>query len=208
MDLAGGGWPQISEQYLLNGKPSSAVRETFDRRLVSSASSGVTLTQATLYVFALACQAGDIVGAVSIGVKTNTATPTHSWAALYTGVTTADTLITQSTDNAGGFGSAGAVKITLGKAYQVGGQGGTPQGAAYTGGPAGAVVLGLALYNSGATGAALDGIAGGSVAGAIASGQLALVSTQSLAATATAPATLASIAAAAGPLPYAALTRS
>ena len=70
-------------------------------------------------------------------------------------------------------------------------------------------MLGVALYNSGATGGTLDGMTGSNVAGAvIITGQVPMVSSVSLAATATASANLAGVAAATLGVPYIVLSRS
>jgi hypothetical protein len=95
----------------------------------------------------------------------------------------------------------------------VGGNPGTTQGAANTGGVSGqSVILGVALYNSGTTGGKLDGMTGGSIAGQIvATGQVAIMSSGTLAATATAPSALSGTggyAAIAGFVPYVALSRT
>jgi hypothetical protein len=210
MDIVAGKYPLFFEEWALDGQPSQPYRQTISRRDILA--TGVQLTQATLYVFAVVCQPGDIIGAVNLGVKTATATPTHGWAALYTGVGATATLITQATDDTSGFhGSGASQKFTLATPYLVGGFPGTPQGAgqAASGLSGGPVVLGLALYNSGATGATLDGMTGSSVAGGvIVTGQVPMASSVALAATATAPATLAGITAATIGVPYAVLSRS
>lgn len=212
-DLAGGRYPDSEEEWLLDGSPVPPFRRTISRRDIAAGSTGVALTQANLLVYAIPVQAGDIFDWVSFLVKTATATPTHSWAALYNGVGAGAALLAQTADATGGF-AANANKLQLGSVVSNVGTIGTPQGpgtgAIVAQGPA---VWGLALYNSGATGAVLDGMPGGNVAGAVAlTGQPALVSFVALAATATAPATLAGIAA--GPaagvnaIPYVVLSRS
>lgn len=200
-DLTSGKYPDTYEQWMLDGKPAQPLRTSMDRRDILAA--GVTMTLATVFVVPVAVQQGDVIGAISIGVKTATATPTHGWAALYTGVGTAATLIAQATDDTSGFhGSAALQKFTLSSPYTVG----ASPGSTGTDGP---LVLGVALYNSGATAGVLDGMSGSSVAGAVLySGQVPLVSTVSLSATATAPANLAGVAAAVSGVPYVALSRS
>ena len=209
-DLVAGKYPLFFEEWALDGNPSQPYRQTISRRDILA--TGVQLTSATLFVFPVVCQPGDIIGAVNIGVKTASATPTHGWAALYTGLGTSATLITQSADDTSGFhGSGASQKFTFTTPYQVGGFPGTPQGAgAAASGTSGApVVLGLALYNSATTGATLDGMTGSSVAGAvIVTGQVPMAVSVSLSATATAPSTLAGVTAATIGVPYAALSRS
>jgi len=209
-DLVAGHYPLFNEEWALDGFPSQPYRQTISRRDILS--TGVLLTSATLFVFPLVCQPGDIIGAINIGVKTATATGTHGWAALYTSTAATATLITQSVDDTSGFhGSGASQKLTLGTPYLVGGFPGTPQGASQAAsGPSGqAVVLGLVLYNSGATGATLDGMTGSSVAGGVlVTGQVPMASSVALSATATAPATLSGVTAATIGVPYAAASRS
>lgn len=208
-DLAGGRYPDSEEEWLLDGQPSPPYRRTISRRDITTGSTGIALTQATLFVYAVTVQAGDIFDYVSFLCKTATATPTHSWAALYNGMSTTAALLAQSADATGGF-AAGANKLQLGSVVSNIGTVGTPQGpstpAIVAQGPA---VWGVALYNSGATGAVIDGMSGGNVAGSIAlTGQLALAMSASLAATATAPATLSGLTALAGATPYVVLSRA
>jgi hypothetical protein len=210
-DLVAGRYPVAEEEWVLDGSPYPPYRRTINRRDITSTFSS---TQAQLYVFAVPVQDGDIFNYITLMVQTATATPTHSWVALYTGVAASSTLLAQSTDVTGGF-STGAQKIQL--ASQVNADvapAGTPQGPST--GPgywattplAGPAVIGVAVYNSGATGAVFDGMAGGSVAGEIAlTGQLAIASKVALAATATAPATLTGLSAITGAVPYIVLSR-
>lgn len=211
-DLVAGRYPVAEEEWVLDGQPLPPYRRTINRRDITV--SNIALTQAQLWVFAVPIQDGDIFNFVTLMVQTATATPTHSWVALYNGVAATSALLAQSTDVTTGF-PTGNVKLQLNSTVQAGvAQAGTPQGP--SGGPgswavtplAGPSVIGVALYNSGATGAVLDGMAGGSVAGEIAlTGQLAIASKVALAATATAPATLAGLAAVAGAVPYIVLSR-
>jgi hypothetical protein len=208
-DLASGRYPDSEEEWLLDGQPVPPYRRTINRRDIATGSTGIALTQANLFVYAIPVQAGDIFQFVSLLVKTATATPTHSWVALYNGMSTSASLLAQSTDATGGF-AAGANKIQLASVVSNVGTVGTPQGpstpAIVAQGPA---VWGVALYNSGATGAVIDGMPGGNVAGAIAlTGQLPLAMSAALAATATAPATLAGLTALAGATPYIVLSRN
>lgn len=212
-DLAGGRYPDSEEEWLLDGMPVPPYRRTISRRDIAAGSTGVALTQAYLFVYAIPVQAGDILDYISFLVKTATATPTHSWAALYNGVGTGAALLAQTADATGGF-AANANKLQLGSVVSNIGTVGTPQGpstaAAVAQGPA---VWGVALYNSGATGAVLDGMPGGNVAGAVTlTGQPALVSNAALSATATAPTVLPTMTAGpqtgAGAIPYIVLSRS
>lgn len=208
-DLAGGRYPDSYEEWLFDGQPSPPYRATISRRDIASGSTGLALTQAQLFVYAIPVQAGDIFNYVSFLAKTATATPTHSWVALYNGTSATATLLAQSTDATGGF-AVNANKIQLASTVSNIGTAGTPQGAGQpvvvAQGPA---VWGVALYNSGATGAVLDGAPGGQTAGEIAvAGQVPFISQVALAATATAPATLAGIAAVIGTgTPYILLSR-
>jgi hypothetical protein len=208
-DLASGRYADSEEEWLLDGSPFPPYRRTISRRDIASGSTGLALTQANLFVYAVPVQVGDIFNYVSFLAKTATATPTHSWIALYNGVATTSTLLAQSADATGGF-AVGTNKLQLASTVANIGTIGTPQGggsAAVV--PNGPAVWGVALYNSGATGAVLDGAPGGQVAGAVAvTGQLPLIFGAALAATATAPATLAGLAAIVGTgTPYVLLSR-
>jgi len=202
-DLTSGRYPDTFEEWMLDGKPAQPYRTTISRRDILS--TGVTPTVNAVCVYPVVVQQGDVIGAISIGVKTATAaTASHGWAALYTGLTTADTLIFQSADDTSGFHGSGALqKFTLTSPYTVG----TNPGTTGTNGP---VVLGVALYNSSSgAGGALDGMTGSSVAGGVlVSGQVPMAFSAALAATATAPANLSGFSALTGGVPYIALSRS
>jgi hypothetical protein len=208
-DLASGRYPDTEEEWLLDGSPFPPYRRTISRRdITNSAIPTVT----TLNVYAVPVQVGDIFNFVSFLVKTAGGTLTHSWVALYNGVATGAALLAQSTDNTTSTGWAiGAQKIALASAVANIGTIGTPQGggsAAIT--PNGPAVWGIAFYQSGTTGDTLDGAIGNasSVAGFVAvTGQVPMYSTGTLAATATAPAVLPTMAAASGPIPYLLLSR-
>lgn len=206
-DLASGRYPDSYEEWLLDGSPLPPYRQSISRRDITV--SNISIASTKLNVFPIVCQPGDIIGAVSLLVATATGTPSHSWVALYTGVGATATLIAQSADATGGF-TANALKLALGTGapYLVGGSPGTAQGSANTGGPSGPVILGLGIYASGGA-TVYDGMAGSAIAGAVAiTGQVPLVSQLTIAATATAPATLAGIAAVVAGVPYIALSRS
>lgn len=208
-DLPSGRYPDSEEEWLLDGSPFPPYRRTISRRDIATGATGLALTQAQLFVYAIPVQVGDIFNFITILTKTATATPTHSWAALYNGTGASATLLAQTPDVVGGF-AIGASKLQLASTVANIGTIGTPQGggsAAIV--PNGPAVWGVALYNSGATGAVLDGMPGGQVAGEIAvTGQLPFVSQVALAATATAPANLAGIAAVVGTgVPYVLLSR-
>lgn len=206
-DLASGRYPDSEQEWMLDGMPYPPYRRTISRGDICT--SAISLASATMFVFPVPCQAGDVLGAVSLLVKTATATPTHSWAALYSGVGASAALLAQSADVTGGW-AAGAVKVALQSPVLVGGVPGTPQGAgAASPGSGGPLVLGLAIYASGGA-TVFDGMIGSTAAaGAVLiAGQLALASSVAVAATATAPATLAGIAAASSGIPYAVLSRS
>lgn len=208
-DLAGGRYPDSEEEWLLDGSPVPPYRRTISRRDITSVT--ITLVNTTLYAIAIPVQAGDIFDYVAFNVKTQaTATPTNAWVALYNGVATGAALLAQTTNVTASW-AAGAQHLQLGSVISNVGTVGTPQGpstaAIVAQGPA---VWGLVFYNSGSgTGSVLDGMAGGSVAGEQAiSTQIPLVSTATVSATATAPAVLPTMAAAAFGVPYALLSRS
>lgn len=212
-DLVAGRYPIGEEEWLLDGQPLPPYRRSLSRRDIASGSTGVALTSATLFVVAIPVQAGDIFNFVSFGGKTATATGTHSWVAVYNGVNAGAALLgAQSADVVAGF-TTGINKIALGSAANDVAQPGTPQGAA--GGPgqwsivaAAPAVYGVAIYNSGATGAAIDGMPGGSVAGEVlVTGQVPLFQSASLSATATAPAVLPTLTGVAGSIPYVLLSK-
>lgn len=198
MPLVAGRYPLASEEWMLDGQPMPPYRRTISRGDITVSTISIASTAMTL--FPIVAQPGDIFGAVSLLVKTATATPTHSWAALYSGVAAASTLITQSADVTGGW-AANAQKVSFATPFLVGS---APGGTGNTG----PLVLGLAIYASGGA-TVFDGMAGSAVAGAVAlTGQVPLVSSVTVAATATAPATLAGIAAAVQGVPYAVLSRN
>lgn len=207
-DLASGRYADSEEEWLLDGSPYPPYRRTINRRDIATGSTGITLTSANLFVYAVPVQVGDIFNYVSFLAKTATGTGTHSWVALYNGISATAALLAQSADVTAGF-AVGANKIQLASTVANLGTVGTPQGpstpAIVPNGPA---VWGVALYNSGASAAVVDGMPGGNVAGAIAlAGQPALAFSAALAATATAPATLAGLTAFAGATPYVLLSR-
>jgi hypothetical protein len=209
-DLAGGRYPDSEEEWLLDGQPSPPYRRTISRRdIVASAAFIPTVT--TLNVYAVPVQAGDIFNFVSFLVKTAGGTLTHSWVAVYNGVTTGSALLAQVADNTTATGWAtGAQKLQLTAAVSNVGTVGTPQGpstpAIVAQGPA---VWGIAFYQSGTTGDTVDGMSSSAVAGAVAiTGQVPFYSTGTLAATGTAPAVLPTMAAAVGGIPYLVLSRN
>jgi hypothetical protein len=212
-DLVAGRYPVSEEEWLLDGQPIPPYRRSVNRRDITSATAR-TLTTATIFAVAVPVQAGDIFNFVSFIVATApTATVTHSWAAVYNGVGTGAALLAQTADVTSGY-VANANKLALTAAASDVAQPGTPQGAA--GGPgswslvaAGPAVYGVVLYNvTSGTGAILDGLPGGTVAGEVAvTGQVPMVSTGTLATTATAPAVLPTMAAATGGVPYVLLSK-
>src|SRR5260370_23557030 len=210
MDLTGGRHPDFNEEWLLDGSPSAPslpYRRTCERRWIAGT---ITIAPQTLTVVALPVQLGDQFSFASIGVKTATGTPTHSWIAVYNGTGAGAAMLAQSADAPGGF-TVGALSLAITAittSIQVAGTVGTPQG----GGaiiPAAAAVWGVAIYNSGATGAVIDSTpGGGNVTGeVIHTGQIPLVQTASLAATATAPAVLPALTAVNSAIPYILLSR-
>jgi len=210
MDLGGGKYPAYEEEWLLDGSPSSPWRRTISRRDITTGSTGISLTQASLFVYAVPVQVGDVFDFVSFLCKTATATPTHSWVAIYNGMSASAALLAQSADVTGGF-AAGVNKLALASVVGNIATQGIPQGPS-SGAliPSGPAVWGVALYNSGATGAVVDGMLGGSsTGGGSLSGQVPLAMSGSLAATATAPATLSGLTALVGAgTPYVVLSRT
>jgi hypothetical protein len=203
-DLVGGRYPVTEEEWLLDGQPYPPYRRTISRRdIVASAAFIPTVT--TLNVYAVPVQTGDIFNFVSFLVKTAGGTLTHSWVAVYNGVKTGAALLAQVADNTTATGWAiGAQKLQLASTIANSGTVGTPQGpsTAATVTAAGAV-WGIAFYQSGTTGDTVDGMSSSAVAGAVAvTGQVPFYSTGTLAATATAPAVLPTMAAAVGGIPY------
>jgi hypothetical protein len=183
-----------SVEWLLDGKPAQPYRSNFSRRGTLLAA-GLATASGTGYVVPVVCQQGDVITSVTVGVKTASATPTHGWAALYTGLTTADTLIAQAADDTSGFhGSASAQTFTLATPHTVGTDPGTT-------GQSGPLVLGVLIYNEAATGGFVDALSPGSEAvagGVYVTGQVPLLFTKgSMSAGAVAPATLSGFAAAA-----------
>lgn len=221
MDLVEGRYPGYEEEWVLDGQPYPPNRRTISRRDIMTGTSGISGTGGTtLAVYAVAVQPGDIFGAVSFVVQAAGATLTHSWVALYNGVATGAALLAQTADNTTATGwstglqhlplVAASASVPPGNVAQPG----TPQGLA--GGPGqwpivpfAAAVYGIAVYQAGTTANKLDGMAGGSLAGEVTyTGQPPLLTTGTLAATATAPAVLPTMAAAIGGIPYLVLSRS
>ena len=208
-DLVEGRYPYANEEWLLDGQPYPPYRQTISRRDITTAA---IPTVTTLNVYAVAVQPGDIFNFVSFLVKTAGGTLTHSWVALYNGVGTGAALLAQVADNTTATGwAAGAQKLALASSVANIGTVGTGQGpstpAVTADGPA---VWGIAFYQSGTTGDTIDGASGSpsSVGGAIAlTGQVPMYSTGTLAATGTAPATLPTMTAAAGFIPYFVLSK-
>jgi hypothetical protein len=208
MDLEGGRYATFEEEWILDGSPSLPYRRSIGRREIAGS---LTITPATMYVIAVPVQLGDAFTIATLPVKTATGTPTHSWVALYNGVTAGAQLMCQSADSTSGFtvgANVLAVTTILAPVY-VSGTVGTPQsGGPIT--PSAAAVWGVVIYNSGGSGAVLDSsAAAGSIAGeVIKTGQIPLVQTASLSATATAPATLPALTEVASAIPYVLLSRS
>ena len=215
-DLASGRYPDSEEEWLLDGQPVPPFRRSMSRRDVTSVFTSGSNATATLFVVAVPVQAGDIFGAVSFNVKTAaTGTSTHSWVAIYNGVGTGAALVgAQSADVTTGF-VVGANSLLLGALASNIGTVGTPQGPSTAANVAqGPAVWGVAFYNSsGTNGPVIDGMLSGSVAGEVAhTGQVSLINSCALAATATAPATLPTMTVGPGAtatgIPYIVLSRS
>lgn len=212
-DLVAGRYPLADEQWMLDGAPYPPYRRTCSR---SFGAGTFTLVTATMYVYPVVVQPGDVFNYITVIVKTQaTATVSHCWAALYNGTTSAATLLAQTTDNTSGW-STNAQKLQLKSTVANSGTIGTAQGpstAAATN--AGAAVWAVVLYNStSGTGTILDAATvAGDVAGNIAlTGQIPVTQTATLTATATAPAALNSsgvgtLTAASANVPYVVLSR-
>lgn len=214
-DLAEGRYPFAEEEWLLDGSPIPPYRRTINRRdICTTAANPIALTTTsttTITVYAVPVQAGDIFGFISaIAQAAPTGTVAHSWAALYNGVGTGAALLGQTADVTTGY-VVGTNKLALTAAVSNVGTVGTPQGpstpAIVAQGPA---IWGVALYSPGTTaGVKLDGMLGGSLAGEVAlTGQLALVSTGTITAGATAPSVLPTMTAVVAGVPYIVLSRN
>ena len=191
-DLVGGRYPVTEEEWVLDGSPYPPYRRTVSRRDITSTTTLGTSTT-TGYLYVIPVQPGDIFNYVTLAVKTApTGTVSHSWVAVYGGYKTGALLLAQSADATGGF-TTGGLKLTLGSTIANSPTVGTPQGpstaATIT---SGASVWGILVYGPGSTsGAVLDGMAAGSVTGEqVFSTQVAMASTCTVTAGATAPATL------------------
>lgn len=203
MPLVAGRYPAFAYEWALDGQPNPPYRQSISRADIATGNGGAALAATTgvMAVVPLICQPGDVVSAIGVIVGTAAATPTHSWVALYTGVTSAATLIWQSADVTTGI-PAGAQKFALsaGATIPAGGSylaGGTPGSSGSSGGP---VVLGVGIMFAAATMPKFDGMLGSS--GFSFTGQVPLIQTAGSALAATAPATLSGIAASNGPVPY------
>jgi hypothetical protein len=208
-DLAAGRYPDSEEEWLLDGMPIPPYRRTISRRdIVASAAFIPTVT--TLNVYAVPVQQGDVFNFVSFLVKTAGGTLTHSWVAVYNGVTTGAGLLAQVADNTTATGWAiGSQKLQLASTISNIGTVGTPQGPSTPViSPQGPAVWGIAFYQAGTTGDTVDGMSSSAVAGAVAvTSQVPFYSTGTLAATGVAPAVLPTMAAAVGGIPYLLLSR-
>lgn len=215
-DLAGGRYPDSEEEWLLDGQPAPPFRRiaALKRSDIATGSGGATIgTTQALSVFPVPVQAGDIFQFISFLVAVVGGTLAHSWVAVYNGVATGSALLAQVADNTTATGWAvGANKLTLAAVVSNVGTVGTPQGpntgAIVAQGPA---IWGVAIYQSGTTLNKFDGMPGGNAgAGLVAvTGQAPMVSTSAgLGAIATAPATLPTMTAGNGAVPYGVLSRN
>jgi len=215
-DLTSGRYPDSYENWMLDGQPAPPYRYTTGGSRQFGAGT-FTLVTATMYIYPVVVQAGDIFNYLTVLVKTQaTATASHCWAAVYNGTTSAATLVAQTADTTAGWGT-GAQKLALTTTASNIGTVGTAQGpstAAVTAqGPA---VWAVVLYNvTSGTGTILDAATvGGDVAGNIAlTGQIPVTQTATLSTTATAPASLGAsgvgtLTAASANVPYVVLSKS
>ena len=206
-DLASARYPDSEEEWLLDGSPYPPYRRTISRRDIATA---FALPTTILNVYAVPVQIGDIFNFVSFLTGTVGGTLTHSWVAVYNGVTTGAALLAQVADNTAATGwAATAQKLQLGATIANLGTVGTPQGGGSAAvQPNSPAVWGIAVYQSGTTGNTFDGMPSSAIAGAVAlAGQPSFYSTGTLAATGTAPAVLPTMAAAVGKVPYLLLSR-
>lgn len=213
-DLASGRYPDSEEEWMLDGAPVPPYRRNMSRRDITGVFTPST-SQAYIYVVPVVVQAGDIIGAVSFGVKTAaTGTSTHSWVAVYNGVLAGAALLAQSADVTSGY-ALGANTIDLASVVSNIGTVGTPQGpstpAIVAQGPA---VWGVCLYNSsGTNGPVIDGMTvSTAVTGEVLhTGQVPMISSAAQSATATAPSVLPTMTVGGGSatgIPYVLLSRS
>jgi len=211
-DLGAGRYPFADEQWMLDGQPSPPYRRTCSRNFGAGT---FTLVTATMYLYPVVVQAGDVFNYLTAIVKTQMTSSGHNWAAIYNGTTSTATLVAKTADTTAGWGT-GAQKLSLTTVAANVGTVGTPQGpstaAVVNSGPA---VWLVALYNSTAgTGTILDAATiAGDVAGNIAlTGQVPVTQTATLTATATPPAALnasgvGTLTAASANVPYVVLSR-
>jgi hypothetical protein len=215
-DLVAGRFPTTDPKWLLDGSPYPPYRDTLNGSRLFGAGT-FTLATATMYIYPIVVQPGDIFNFLTVIVKTQaTATASHCWAALYNGTTATATLVAKTADTTAGWGT-GAQKLALLSAAANSGTVGTPQGPSTAATVnSGAAVWGLVLYNStSGTGTILDAATvGGDVAGNIAlTGQIPVTQTATLTATGTIPAALnasgvGTLTAASANVPYAVLSNA
>lgn len=207
-DLASGRYPDTDETWAQDGFPVPPDRHGLVKPS-GAGNGGLTLTTATLFVYPFVAQVGDIYRFARFIVKTiATATSTHAWVAVYNGVGTGAALLGQTADVTAGW-AAGLQALALTPNPANIGTIGTPQGggsAAVT--PNGPAVWGIAIYQVGTTPNVYDGAPGGKQVASALTGQVPMVSTSgAVTATATAPAVLPTMTAAAGGIPYLVLSR-
>jgi len=207
-DLVSGRYPDYEVEWLYDGQPVPPYRRSISRGDVNTVTGAIGATGVG-YVIAVAVQPGDIIHAISfVAGSTAGATLTHSFAAIYNGVSTSSVLLAQSADNTGASWAANGVRtFTLATPYVVAGTTYTPQGSAPASTQNGPMILGVMLSVTGTTIPTLHGMAGGpGTAAPVLTGQVALAQTAGSGLTATAPATLAGASASStGFVPYAIL---
>lgn len=175
MPLQRGKYAAINPVHLLNGAPSTPVRESVDRRALTGNLSALS-TQVMLSV-ALPLDANDLVTNLTfLSGGTAAGTPTNWWFALYD---TAGALIAQTADQLTAAWAANtAITLALSTPYRV-----STAGVFY------AAVMVKATTPPTLAGVTLENAAAG---GAIVSGQKVLAQTSGSSLTTTAPATIAS----------------
>lgn len=165
MDLAGGRYPDYSEEWLLDGQPTPPYRRSISRGdVTTTAVTGAASTRA--YAVAVPTQVGDVFNYVSFGIGTLAGTAgSTSFVVVYSAMPTASAAATVLSVSATTTFTAGANKIALSSPVVVAGTVGTPQNAVSSSMPNAPVVLGVAIVETWTTTASTyDAMAGGAAA--------------------------------------------